>query len=116
MVLPPSCHARCTLGKPSERGVILAVSLACDDGLVGNGFVGVAREGARDCERMLMSSHVQTCPAIVLFPMDAERQSEIAALYIEPIAKITIVTTKAELLRQSGITCRTLPGNLGSGF
>jgi len=52
--------------------LVRPLGLACDDGLVGDGFVGVAGQGGRKAAASIDPLNAQPCPAVVGFPMNLE--------------------------------------------
>src|SRR5579872_3721094 len=78
----PTRHARCTLSQPSKGRFILTVSLACDDWLVGDGFVGVALYHSPEiiASRILLAVYGYPGPTVVRSTVDRKADPEVCRL------------------------------------
>lgn len=83
----------------TEAGVlkdddIVPVSLACNDRLVGGGFVGVAGEGSSDMSAFA-KSRIEPRPAIVDLSLNHESQTEVVVLNATPEGRMRVISRVA---------------------
>ena len=86
----PIRNGRGASGQVTETGrlelqVIRTLGLACNDGLVGHGLIGVPSQGTYDgiCK---IDANTEARPAVMGLPVNAELQTQIALCDIDPIA------------------------------
>ena len=90
---------------------IRPLSLARDDGFVGDGFVGIAGQSGGD--PIASGTDCQTCPTEVDLPFDGELETKLAVLYalpaICPLSIPLVGRVGVHQLRHQVVFCRELP-------